>query len=290
MSFSSEVRKELCECVSPARHCMLAELSAIIHTTGCVADGGLHLESEHVAVARKILRLLQDIFNIEGETTSHGHSHQITIAAEQTERVMKACGNALVVMSQCCKRSFIRGAFCTSGTLSNPQKTYHMEFVLTPSSNTLSTNELTALLNSFGLRPRTTQRKAYRVLYIKEAESIVDLLNVMEAHRSLLRFENIRIEKEMRNSVNRKVNFETANLTKTVNAAVSQTDDIHYIAEHAGLEYLSPQLAEAARLRLDYSDASLREIGLMMSPPIGKSGVNHRLRKISDIAGTLRSK
>ena len=126
------------------------------------------------------------------------------------------------------------------------------------------------------------------MVYIKEGSGIVDILNVMEAHIALMELENVRILKEVRNSVNRKVNCETANLNKTISAAVKQIEDIEYIRDNYGLSKLSESLEEMARLRLDNPDASLKELGDMLSPPVGKSGVNHRLRKICEIAEDLR--
>ena len=134
------------------------------------------------------------------------------------------------------------------------------------------------------------ERKKHFVVYVKEGAGIVDILNVMEAHNSLMDLENIRIVKEMRNSVNRKFNCEMANLNKTVSAAVRQIEDIKYISDTVGLSYLSKPLMEIAAVRLENPDSSLKELGELLSSPVGKSGVNHRLRKISEIADDLRNK
>jgi hypothetical protein len=128
------------------------------------------------------------------------------------------------------------------------------------------------------------------VVYVKEGEHIVDLLNIMEAHVALMDLENVRILKEMRNSVNRQVNCETANISKTVGAAVKQMEDIDYIRKKRGLESLPDNLREVALLRLEYPEASLKELGMRLSPTVGKSGVNHRLRRISEIAEELGRK
>ena len=127
------------------------------------------------------------------------------------------------------------------------------------------------------------------IIYIKEGEQIVDLLNIVGAHTSLLELENIRIMKEMRNNVNRLVNCETANLSKTVNAAVRQVESIKLIQNSIGLQRLPKNLQEVAELRLSYPDESLKELGEMLDPPVGKSGINHRLRKIEKIAEEIRS-
>ena len=148
--------------------------------------------------------------------------------------------------------------------------------------------QLKELIRSFEIDAKIVQRKKYYVVYVKEGSMIVDTLNVMEAYVSLMNLENIRILKEMRNSVNRKVNCETANINKTVSAAVKQVADIEYIRDHAGLDSLPDGLCEMAQIRLEYPDASLKELGMLLSPQVGKSGVNHRLRKISNIASELR--
>jgi DNA-binding protein WhiA len=160
-----------------------------------------------------------------------------------------------------------------------------MEFVL---ADEFSAEQLKELINSFGLDAKVVERKEHFVVYLKEGEQIVDLLNIMEAPLALMDLENVRIMKEMRNDINRKVNCETANLNKVVGAAVKQLEDIEYIEEKIGLSSLPEQLEEIARLRLEYPDKSLKELGSFLSTPVGKSGVNHRLRKISNIAEALR--
>ena len=182
------------------------------------------------------------------------------------------------------QRAFVRACFITGGAISNPQRTYHMDFVL----DEADTQKLTRALRGFGMDAKVTQRRGTSVVYVKEASEIADILNVMMAHKSLLLFENIRVEKDLRNNLNRKVNFETANLNKTVAAALEQIEAIEFIERHVGLEDLSEPLEKIARLRLQYDAASLEEIGAMLSPPIGKSGVNHRLRKICEIANTIK--
>lgn len=185
----------------------------------------------------------------------------------------------------CCKRAYIRGAFLSGGSISDPKKSYHFEIVCRTAQQA---GQLQGVINSFDMDAKIVERKKHFVVYLKEGEQIVDMLNIMEAPISLMNLENVRILKEMRNSVNRKVNCETANISKTVNAAVKQLDDILYIKEKAGLESLAPNLQEAAFLRLEHPEAPLKELGTYFSPPVGKSGVNHRLRRISEIADKLR--
>ena len=146
------------------------------------------------------------------------------------------------------------------------------------------------MMECFELEPKIIPRKKYFVLYLKEGSMIADMLKIMEAHISLLEFENVRILRDVRNDVNRKVNCETANLNKTVNAAVKQVEDILYLKGRGKLTNLPKPLLEIADLRLEYQDASLKELGDMLNPPVGKSGVNHRLRKISNYANEVREK
>ena len=193
--------------------------------------------------------------------------------------------SGMLVQQACCKRAFIRGAFLSAGSISDPQKSYHFEIVCAGRGQAVQVQEN---INSFGLDSKIVERKNHCVVYLKEGAQIVDILNVMEAHTSLMNLENVRILKEMRNSVNRKVNCETANITKTVGAAVKQIDDINYIRAHMGLDGLPDNLKEMALLRLQYPDAPLKELGTYLNPSVGKSGVNHRLRRISEIAQKLR--
>jgi DNA-binding protein WhiA len=205
-----------------------------------------------------------------------------------TEKLIStALGPADPVITQniCCKRAFIRGAFLTSGSMSNPKKAYHLEIDITDLNKAV---QLKDMLLAFSIEAKIILRKKNYVVYIKEGSQIVDLLNVMEAHKALMDLENVRILKEMRNSINRQVNCEAANITKTVNAAAKQIDDIIYIRDNVGFGDLADGLEDIARIRIDYPEASLKELGAMLLPPIGKSGVNHRLRKLSQIAEQLR--
>ena len=144
------------------------------------------------------------------------------------------------------------------------------------------------IMGIFGIEAKTIERKHNFVVYMKEGAAIVDFLNVVGAHKALMEFENVRILKEMRNSINRQVNCETANIKKTVSAAARQTEDIRYIHDTIGFGNLSENLSQIAKLRLENPDVSLKELGQMLEPPIGKSGVNHRLRKLSEMAQGLR--
>ena len=291
MSFSSEIKQELSWQLPSARHCRLAEISAILSfcshvEAGTEETGNVRMHTENLAVARKYFTLLKKTFNINMNVSvrqnrkPHGNrSFEITALTDMT------AVRHVLIQNPCCRRAYIRGAFLASGSVSDPEKGYHFEIVCADSARA---EQLSAMLESFGIEAKITLRKHSYILYVKEGSQIADILNVMEAHVGLMKFENIRILKEMRNSVNRQVNCETANLNKTVSAAVKQIEDIQYIQSTIGFEKLPENLAEIARLRLEQPGMSLKELGQMLTPPVGKSGVNHRLRKLSFIAEELR--
>ena len=310
MSFSSEVKEELSEQIASGRHCRLAETAAILSLCGKIVITEndrycVKIQTENLAVARKYFTLLRKTFNIRAEVSVRKSRevrfYSVIVSKDQEARRLlgETClldedGNVSECMSpmhhrllrqNCCRRAFIRGAFLAVGSVSDPKKSYHFEIVCTAPEKA---RQLQELLASYDVDAKVVLRKRHYVVYIKEGSQIVELLGLMGAHISLMQLENVRIVKEMRNSVNRKVNCETANLNKTVSAAVRQAEDIRYIQEKIGLDKLPMDLEETARLRLEHTEASLKELGDMLSPKVGKSGVNHRLRKLSQIADDLR--
>ena len=287
MSFSSLVKGELCG-IYGVTHCSKAEMSAIIDTCGIINDSGIVMQTENAAVAKKYFCLIKKHLKLQGEVSirnsrQFNRSRVYIVYTPLTEKLLYEKGD--VVNRECCKRAFIRGAFLAGGSLSDPEKSYHLEFVNT---DWAKSEYLAEMINSCGLKARVIKRKSHYIVYLKEGENIVDLLNIMGAHVSLLNLENLRIVKDMRNYVNRQVNCETANSLKTVEASIKQINDIKTIARIKGLGFLSEQLEAVAEIRLTHVNASLKEIGAMLSPPVSKSGVNHRLRKISEIADNLR--
>ena len=183
-------------------------------------------------------------------------------------------------------RAYIRGAFLCTGSMSDPGKSYHFEMVCEDEQTAQILKELMA---GFFVHAKVILRKQRYIVYLKDSEEIIQILNVMEAHRSLMELENIRIIKDMRNNANRQSNCDSANINKMVRTAARQVDDIRYIEEHFGFEQLPPQLREMAQVRLENPDVSLQELGTYLDPPVGKSGVNHRLRKLKEIAESLRA-
>ena len=314
MSFSSEVKEELSKHINTSRHCQIAELAAMISSFGKVEyseDEGLKLclLTENMTVIRKSFTLLKKTFNIDTDIVwrtalENGKDLANVVLLNnknQIDKVLQAVKmdnrnginlahvngvNPLIIKNACCKRAYLRGTFLCIGSMSDPEKSYHLEFVC---SSEEKAKHLQNLIQDFHLEAKIVIRKKYYVVYIKEGAGIVDLLNIMEAHVSLMDFENYRIVKEMRNSINRKVNCETANITKTVNASSKQIEDIHLIKKSYGFQNLPDNLREAAQVRLEYPDATLKELGQSLSPPVGKSGMNHRLRKLSELADKLRT-
>ena len=291
MSFSGNVKEELIEHYAKARHCDLAELSAIVHMCGKFGQDKkgvcyFKVHTENPGVARKCFTLLKKTFNIRTDIVVRWNT-----AKESSSYFLYAKGIELlairdtIVQAVCCKRAYIRGAFIASGSMSDPSKSYHFEIVC---STEEQAEYLKDMINTFDMDAKIVNRKKAYVVYLKEGSQIVDILNVMEAHVALLELENVRILKEMRNSVNRKVNCETANINKTVSAAVRQMEDIIYIRDTVGFEKLPEGLKDVALTRLAYPEAALKELGELMATPLGKSGVNHRLRRLSDIAEKLR--
>lgn len=315
MSFSSKLKEELSRQISPARHCQIAEMAAIISLCGKIIISEddrytIKINTENVAVARKYFTLLKKTFNIVTDVSirrnaylNKNRTYTVTIREhEDALRVLHAVklldehgevGENLnvvqnvVIQQSCCRRAFIRGAFLASGSLSDPEKFYHFEIVCATEEKA---KQLQGIIATFDLEAKIVKRKRYYIVYIKEGSQIVDILNVMEAPVALMELENIRILKDMRNSVNRQVNCETANINKTVSAAVKQIEDIEYIRDTIGLENLPENLEEIARERVERPEATLKELGEALDPPVGKSGVNHRLRKLCDIAEQLRDR
>ncbi len=297
MSFSGDVKEELARQCGKSRHCQIAELAGIFFMEGMISRNPLsiRIQSENALLQEKYAFLLKSAFDVDTpEAVSAGDACRVLGALRllgEDEDVL-ICGNAagrccngLLLQKTCCKRAFIRGAFMAAGSISDPRKSYHFEIACRSPEQAV---QLQGLMADFDMDARIVERKSYYVLYLKEGAQIVDMLNVMEAYVSLMNLENLRIVKEMRNSVNRRVNCETANISKTINAAVRQAEDIRLIRDTIGLDRLSPALREMALVRLEYPDASLRELGELLEPPVGRSGVNHRLRKLGEIADKLR--
>ena len=307
MSFSSEVKDELVRVNPESPAVRRAELSALLMYGGKwkAEEEQLHFSSEHAGTVRKYFTLVRNAYRIKDSfviqkrpSLKRAHTFSAVLTGSAPVRMLledlhfrtDALGEIVFPgkreeAPEQEERAFLRGAFLAAGSLSDPEKSYHMEFVC---SDEEKAGILKALLRKFGADAGIVGRKRFSVVYLKDSSEIVDVLGWMEAPGALMEMENIRILKDMRNSVNRQVNCETANISKTVSASLKQVQEIEYIRDTAGLDSLPEHLREMAEVRLRYPDAALKELGEYLNPPVGKSGVNHRLRKLTQYAGELR--
>lgn len=309
MSFASETKKELTN-LEVKSCCSKAELSALIRMNGSLSFSNrkltLDIQTENAAIARRIYTLIKKSYDASVELLVRKkmrlkkNNVYIVRLVDQARVILEDLKilnedfsfihdiSSELIKKKCCKRSYLRGAFLAGGSINNPEtSSYHVEiFSLYKEHN----KALCELMNMFHLNGKTLERKKGFITYLKEAEKITEFLSVIGAHNALLRFEDVRIVRDMRNSVNRLVNCETANLNKTIGAAIRQVENIRLIEEVVGLDTLPEKLREIARLRVDYQDVTLKELGEMVSGgKISKSGINHRLRKIDEIAEKLRA-
>lgn len=308
MSFASETKKEMTQAEVDAC-CARAELSAIIRMNGTLGFSNknlsLDIQTENAAIARRIYTLIKRVYSIQVELLVRKkmklkkNNVYITRIREGTREILGDLhimndgyefSNEIhddLISNECCKRSYLRGAFLAGGSVNNPEtSSYHLEIYTLYKEHS---DALVQLMNGYELNAKTIERKKGFVAYLKEAEKIADFLSLVGAHQALLKFEDVRIIRDMRNSVNRLVNCETANLNKTIGAALRQVENIRFIENAIGLDQLPEKLREIARLRVEYQDVTLKELGEMVSAgSVSKSGVNHRLRKLDEIAEALR--
>ena len=320
MAFSSELRSELCKRIDRGIHCRIAQLAGILALDGKLKelDGlpAISIRMEKDVVVETAKKLLQMLFGIEREDLdilprTQGGARVRIRNRKYLERIFETCklqavldaddGEApkgrlpeivkgmdarldtddIVLSRSCCRVAFLRGAYLAAGSVSDPNSQYQLEIVTDRDS---VTRQVLTALSGFGVEGHVSERKYSQVVYVKDAEGISRILGQLGASTAMMEFENVRIVKEIRNNVNREVNCDTANLTKVANASVKQIEDIRRIEETIGLTALPEGLEELARVRLDNPDLSLKGLGEMLTPPLGKSGVNHRLRRLSEIA------
>lgn len=309
VSFSTLVKDELCRI--ELHHdicCMKAEILGVILTGNLFLNEknnrNVRLVTENAAFARRAYSTVRKVYGISPEVAIRRNSklkkhvsYSIILASMQViNKMLYDFGISAfwegeytpvnsTLRKVCCKKSFLRAAFLTGGSISDPEKTYHLEIA---THNRMCAELIHCLLSEYNINVKIITRKGNYVAYIKEGENIVDFLNIVGAHGALMELENVRILKDMRNNVNRIVNCETANLEKTVNASVRQMENIRFIQSTIGFSKLPENLVEIANMRLEYSEASLKELGETLHPRLGKSGVNHRLRKLDEIAERIR--
>ncbi|NLW43772.1 MAG: DNA-binding protein WhiA [Syntrophomonadaceae bacterium] len=308
-SFSNETKNELARIFPEKRCCQVAELSALLRLNGQLELTGrsaktLCITTDNAGIARKAFKLFKGLFEfpltVIMETKRRFNTNRYyQVRAnldEQHLSILNKLGlidddNRLIygikrgmVRKKCCKRAYLRGVFLARGSVSNPGSSYHLEMVFPAYDLAV---DVRRLAESQGVSFRLTERKNTYLLYLKDSEQIVDFIRIMGANYALLEFENVRIYKSMRNQINRQVNCETANLEKTLEASWRQVENISRLIERLTVDGLPEQLRELAVLRLDYPDSSLKELGEMMSPPLSKSGVAYRMRKLEELSKRL---
>ncbi|RJX18262.1 MAG: DNA-binding protein WhiA [Ammonifex sp.] len=307
-SFSETTKADLAQVIGERPCCLLSELAGFARVASRLVKEpggklGLEIRTENAAVARKAFRLVRAVFSgTVGVSTRQqrrfrrrklflirvpGELNKVTAKLGLSNRF----GHSLLgirrvfLRRECCRRSYLRGLFLGGGWVSNTGEGYHLE-LLSPSA--VLAQDIVVLLQRFGLKARYIERKNGFVVYLKESAAISDSLKLMGATGAILSLENARIFREVKNRINRLVNCETANLTRTVEASLRRKNEINLIISQIGLESLPLELRELARLRLVHPEATLKELGQLLSPPVSKSCVNHRLRSLAAVAGRLR--
>lgn len=310
MSFSSETKQELC-LIADKPCCKKAELAAFIHGIGTLRIGrggqSVWMTTEVPAVARRIFSLCKEGFGVTPEVRTQlrkrlgkRNVYHVVLGPARAQDILMETGllreteegvriSRAVPLSllrkACCKRAYLRGAFLATGTLSDPGKGYHLEVT---SSSEEYAQSLSNFINKQEIPTKVVPRREHFVVYLKESEYIVESLNRMGAHKALLAIENIRITKDMRNNVNRAANCDNANVDKTMDAAQRQIQAIRIIEEGMGFARLPRHLREMAEKRMEYPETPMKELGECFNPPISKSAVNHRLRKLVEIAREMQ--
>lgn len=309
MSFAAEVKKELTS-LTVQKHLAQAELAALIRMNGSLSLSNhqfvLNVQTENAAIARRIFTLLKEHYGVRSELLVRRkmklkkNNVYIVRLKQGTQKILLDLDimDGMMFQSHISNeikqsdektRAYLRGAFLASGSVNNPETSrYHLEI---SSIYEEHNQDICDLLNQFDLNARTLERRNGYITYLKGAEKIADFLILIGATNSMLKFEDVRIVRDMRNSVNRLVNCETANMNKTIDAASKQIENIHFIESTVGLQSLPEKLQEIAELRIQNPEISLKELGEMIpSGAISKSGINHRIRKINDFADNLRKK
>lgn len=313
MSFAAETKNELSRLEPEKKCCQLAEIAGFLRVSGSIrlAGGGrfkIVTSTDNPAVARHYKRLIKEYFNVEtaleigdAQGPKKGHIYMLTIDPDMhSEQILRETGILLVregnnfisdgiystlIRSKCCKKSYLRGVFMGSGTMNDPSRGYHLELVC--ATQTLAA-DLRKMINSFvDLNAKIVKRKDKYIVYMKSSDNICDTLSIMGAHSQRLLFEEVVLNKGIVNATVRLTNCDNANTDRTLDASSRQIACIRKIEKLRGLDFLPPKLRQAAQLRLEYPEASLIQLGEMMDPPMKKSGINNRFRKIEEIANSL---
>lgn len=308
MSFSSELKNELCMLKLSSDSAMQSELIGFIRSNGTISinfQGNVSLRFETTAgyIARRLFKIIKNIYNYDAEISvindeqlRKKNLYQVKVSDEISRFILEDSGykigdfgyieanNNFDILSEVKSNAFLRGAFLGGGTMVDPNKSYHVEIICETEE---SAHNILDIAKELGLNMKIVERNEVYAVYLKEGDLISDFLSIVGANNALLKFENIRALKDIRNSVNRIVNAETSNLNRQIAASVKQTNAIEKIEATIGLNSLDKNLREVAIVRLANPNDSLKEIGEKLPSPIGKSGVNHRLKKIIEIAEKL---
>ena len=309
MSFSSELKEELSKISNHNNECCkLAELAGYLITNcNVVKENGefvLKMTTENVSAIRRVYNAFKNLYGIEPITnvnktnTENVSLYELTV--QNKKDLQRIFSNALVNIDSnlqiivddygkikqkdCCKRSFIRGVFLGSGSITTPENSYHLEIVL---NNVQNANFINGILHDIGINAKIIKRKKMTVIYIKDAEEISNFLALIGSNKGTISYEQTRVMKEYRNNVNRRINCEVANLDKTAMAASKQLNDILFLKKKNAFETLPKELKEIAKLREKYPQASFEKLGEMLEPKLSKAGVSHRFKKIATIAEEL---
>ncbi len=284
MSFSSDVKKELLDKMPETRSSMMAELAGMLRVSFSSENEGL--SQKFFTLCRKAFNIDVSVFGNPSPKKSHTEFDwsyaDVVLGQPKTEQLRKEETSELLEN----RRAYLRGAFLAAGSVSTPEKYYHLEIVCRGEETAAYIRNA---MGYFQLDAGTVERKKDSIVYLKEGEQIVRMLGEMGASISFLNLESIRVMRQMRGKVNRTVNCETANLNKTIVSAVRQMEAIHFLQERGMLQSLKPSLKEMAEVRLAYPETPLAQLGQYLDPPIGKSGVNHRLKKLSELAESIKN-
>lgn len=282
MSFSSDIKEKLCSYELQCPRCSDAEIAGILRTS--MREGGVKFTTENSAVAERAARNINESFGIKIKPSGSTKSKSLIIDDINESENIRSVIYGDVMPFDCCKASYIRGAFLGCGSVSDPNKNYHLEFCVRDKKEA---KLLEHLINGIGLSTGITERKGSYVVYLKGCEDIADILGYIGAPMAALELFSVQVEKEMRNNINRRVNCENANADKMAKAASKHIVAIEKIKEAGKWDKLPDTLREIGELRIEYPEESLKELGERLEVPIGKSGVNHRLNRILKYADEL---
>ncbi|MBQ3462907.1 MAG: DNA-binding protein WhiA [Clostridia bacterium] len=284
MSFSSDIKEKLCSAEFVCPKCPAYEIAGALFFGGSVSETAVKFTTENDTVAARIHADIKEAFGIDTQITRGVKTSRIDIADIYSVENIKGGMPSGAMPFACCRASYARGAFLGGGSVTDPVKGYHLEF---DTRDRQSAEYLRGLLKKDGFELKITERKGYYVVYLKGSDKIVDLLGYMGAASGAFELYSVQIEREMRNTVNRRVNCETANTNKAAKASGKHLVAIKKIRKAKKWDKLPDVLKEIAALREEYPEDSLKELGEKTDPPIGKSGVNHRLNRIIEMADNL---